>query len=67
MAEKGRTHLLNFVIDEELLNRLDDYRYEQRFPTRAGAIKYLLSWALKQRPDPTDDDKPLPRSKKSKP
>ena len=43
---------LNFVIEPELLKRLDDFRYKQRFPTRAAAIKWLLEWALNQKPSP---------------
>jgi len=42
--------MLTFVIDIDLLNRVDDFRYENRFPTRAGAIRWLLEWALKQTP-----------------
>lgn len=39
--------LLNFVIDPELLKKVDDFRYKHRFPTRAAAIKWLLEAALK--------------------
>jgi hypothetical protein len=42
--------LLTFVIDPELLKRLDDWRYKNRFPTRAAAIKCLLEWALDEKP-----------------
>ena len=42
---------LNFVIEPELLKRIDDFRFTQRFPTRAAAIKWLLDWALDQKPD----------------
>ena len=38
--------LLNFVIEPELLKRVDDWRYKHRFPTRAAAIKWLLKAAL---------------------
>jgi metal-responsive CopG/Arc/MetJ family transcriptional regulator len=41
---------LNFVIEPDLLKRLDDFRYKQQFPTRAAAVKALLSWALSQNP-----------------
>ncbi len=41
---------LNFVIDPELLKRLDDFRFQNRFATRAAAIKWLLTWALDQAP-----------------
>jgi hypothetical protein len=43
---------LNFVIEPELLKRLDDFRFRHRFATRAAAIKWLLDWALKQKPAP---------------
>jgi metal-responsive CopG/Arc/MetJ family transcriptional regulator len=39
---------LNFVIEEELLKRIDDYRYSKRFPSRAAAIKNLIEIGLKQ-------------------
>ncbi len=44
---------LNFVIEDELLKRIDDFRYAQRFPSRAAAVKALLEWAL-ARPDAKD-------------
>jgi hypothetical protein len=47
--------LLNFVIDPELLKRIDDFRYKNRFPSRAAAIKWLLDWALGQKPTPKQD------------
>lgn len=37
---------LNFVIDPELLERIDAFRFENRFASRAAAIKWLLQWAL---------------------
>ena len=42
--------LINFIIDGPLLIRIEDFRFRNRFPTRAAAIKYLLDWALKQKP-----------------
>lgn len=39
-------HLVNFVIDPELLKQIDDFRFRYRFVSRAAAIKYLLKWAL---------------------
>jgi hypothetical protein len=44
--------LLNFIIENNLLTRVDDFRFQNRFPTRAGAIKWLLDWALQQGPNP---------------
>ena len=46
--------LLNFVIDPALLKRVDDFRFKQRFATRAEAIKWLLAWALDQKPSVPD-------------
>lgn len=43
---------LHFVVEEDLLKRVDDWRFKHRFPTRASAIKWLLDWALKQKPAP---------------
>jgi len=45
---------LSFLVEPELLKRLDDFRYKHRFPTRAQAIKWLLDWALKQKPAPPE-------------
>ena len=44
--------LVNFVIDEDLLQAIDDFRFKWRFDSRAAAIKWLLRWALKQKPNP---------------
>jgi len=41
---------LSFVINEDLLRKIDDFRFENHFPSRAAAIKWLLDWALKQKP-----------------
>jgi metal-responsive CopG/Arc/MetJ family transcriptional regulator len=43
---------LSFLVDEDLLRALDNFRFEQRFESRAAAIKWLLAWALKQKPEP---------------
>jgi hypothetical protein len=43
--------LLHIVMDEEFLDRIDEYQHEQRFPSRSAAVKALLDWALNQAPD----------------
>jgi hypothetical protein len=48
--------LLNFIVEKDLLNRLDDFRFQNRFATRAGAIKWLLDWALEQGAKPGKAD-----------
>jgi hypothetical protein len=49
---KTEKPFLHFLIDEALLKRIDDFRYKNRLPTRAAAIKWLLEWALAQKPAP---------------
>jgi hypothetical protein len=46
--------LLNFIVEKDLLSRLDDFRFQNRFATRSGAIKWLLNWALTKDPALTD-------------
>ncbi len=49
---KSEKPYLNFIAEPELIKRLDDFRYKHRFPTRAAAVKWLLDWAMKQKPTP---------------
>jgi len=39
--------ILTFAIDEELLERLNDFRFENRIETRSEAIRMLVENALK--------------------
>jgi hypothetical protein len=41
---------LSFVIEPEFLKRIDDFRFKHHFESRAAAIKWLLDWALSQKP-----------------
>jgi hypothetical protein len=50
MADKSEKPLLNFLIEPELLKRVDDFRFKNRFESRAAAIKWLLAWGLDQKP-----------------
>jgi hypothetical protein len=52
MSPSTDRQLLTFVIDLDLLDRIDDFRFDNRFPTRAGAIRWLLEWSLKKSPKP---------------
>lgn len=38
---------LMFVVDKDLLEQIDNFRYEKRFPTRASAVIWLIRYALK--------------------
>ena len=52
VVAKLEKQYLNFIADGGLLTRLDDFRYANRFPTRAAAIKWLLDAALKAKLKP---------------
>ena len=39
---------LQLMIEKELLKKIDDYRYENRIPSRSAAIRKLLEIALKK-------------------
>jgi hypothetical protein len=47
----GAEKLLQILIDQDLLSRVDDFRYSKRFESRATAIRWLLDWALAQAPE----------------
>ena len=36
---------------EELIARLDDFKFEKRFNSRSEVIRFLLDWGLKQNPN----------------
>jgi hypothetical protein len=44
MADKAQP--VHMLLDHELLSRIDDFRFAQRFESRTAAIKWLLNWAL---------------------
>ena len=48
--EKPTQHI-QIEMTRELIKRIDDYRFSRRFLSRAAAIRYLLEYALNERPD----------------
>ena len=40
--------VITMIFPEDLLNKVEDYRYENRIPTRTEAIRQLLEKGLKQ-------------------
>ena len=34
-------------MSEELIKRVDDFRFKNRFDSRAEAMRFLMEWALK--------------------
>lgn len=39
--------ILNFVVDPDLLSRIDDFRFENRIASRSEAIRRLVEKGLK--------------------
>ncbi len=48
MEEKNK--MINIAIPESLLERMEDFRFDQRFKTRAEAMRFLMEWALDRNP-----------------
>jgi hypothetical protein len=44
--ESNESKAIHMLYEKELLDRIEDYRYRNRFPTRVEAIKALLNLAL---------------------
>jgi metal-responsive CopG/Arc/MetJ family transcriptional regulator len=49
---KKPTSLVLLIMDShlDLLKRVDDFRFENRFESRSEAIRWLLDFALKKNP-----------------
>ncbi len=47
---------LSFVIEQDLLDKIDNYRFNHRFPSRSSAIRFLVEYALKENPAPKECD-----------
>jgi hypothetical protein len=49
MGGASRETRLQIMLNDEELAAIDDWRFEQRMPSRAAAIRHLLNIALKVR------------------
>ena len=49
----NKKQFLNFNVDKPLLKKIDDFRFENRFESRAAAIKFLIESALARGIKPT--------------
>ena len=47
--DKQPVHML---LDKAILERLDDFRFKYRFQSRTEAARWLLDWALGEKPVP---------------
>jgi metal-responsive CopG/Arc/MetJ family transcriptional regulator len=39
-------------LEKEMIEKVDDFRFNHRFESRTQAIRWLLKWALSQNPKP---------------
>lgn len=44
--------LVHLNVDAAMLERIDDFRFDNRFTSHTAAITWLLDWALNQNPTP---------------
>jgi hypothetical protein len=44
--------MVHMRLEPELPKGLEDFRFKHHFQTRTEAARWLLSWALKQKPKP---------------
>lgn len=52
LKKADETQMVHMRIEPKLLNRLDDFRFRHRFESRSEAARWLLDWALDQKPKP---------------
>ena len=43
--------ITTLIMPGELLKRIDNYRFDRHFDTRAEAIRFLIDYAVKQNPE----------------
>lgn len=48
--------MVTTLMERDLLERIDDFRFGKRFKSRAATMKYLMDWALARNPEPTPAD-----------
>ncbi len=41
---------VNVLFDGRMLKEIDEFRYKARFASRTETIRWLIGWALKQKP-----------------
>ncbi len=50
MAKEIDKQMIHMRLEGQLLKRLEDFRFKYRFETRTEALRWLLTWALDQKP-----------------
>jgi hypothetical protein len=49
--------MVHMRIEQALVKRLDDFRFKHRFESRSEVARWLLYWALDQKPKPQEAQK----------
>jgi Arc/MetJ-type ribon-helix-helix transcriptional regulator len=52
MRRKIPSLLVHLRLGKELLDKIDDFRFNHRFESRTDTIRWLLEFALSQNPKP---------------
>jgi hypothetical protein len=50
--ESDEKQMIHMRMEQSILKRLDDFRFKHRFESRSDAARWLLNWALDQKPKP---------------
>ena len=50
--------IVSIAMPSDLLEKIEDFRYGRRIPSRSQAIIFLLKWALEHPPRKDDRRKP---------
>lgn len=47
---------VNFYLDPEFVDKIDDFRFRHRFGSRSRALRWLALWAIGQKPKPPESE-----------
>ena len=50
MSAAEEKQMVHMRLEGPLLKRLDDFRFKHRFASRTDALRWLVEWALAQKP-----------------
>jgi len=54
MEKPKQPPTMHLKMEKAMLKKLDDFRFRHRFESRAEAHRWLLDWALDQKPVPPE-------------
>lgn len=52
MSDTSERQYINVLIDSEMLKQIEDYRFENRLPSRTEAIRALVRLGLEKKTSP---------------